>query len=63
MKNLNRETILKQCVNRVLSKKSQLKPFNINISRIAFGIPVGSDLEFADEITLARAIEGRRLID
>ena len=40
-----------------------LKPFNINISRIAFGIPVGSDLEFADEITLAKAIEGRRLID
>lgn len=40
-----------------------LKPFNIKISRIAFGIPVGSDLEFADEITLAKAIEGRRLID
>lgn len=40
-----------------------LKPFNIKISRIAFGIPIGSDLEFADEITLAKAIEGRRLID
>lgn len=40
-----------------------LKPFNIKISRIAFGLPVGSDLEFADEITLAKAIEGRRLID
>lgn len=40
-----------------------LKPFNIKISRIAFGIPVGSDLEFADEITLAKAIEGRRLVD
>lgn len=40
-----------------------LKPFNLKISRIAFGIPVGSDLEFADEITLAKAIEGRRLID
>lgn len=40
-----------------------LKPFNIKISRIAFGIPVGSDLEFADEITLAKAIEGRRIID
>ena len=40
-----------------------LKPFNIKISRIAFGLPVGSDLEFADEITLAKAIEGRRVID
>lgn len=37
-----------------------IKPFNIKISRIAFGLPVGSDLEYADEITLARAIEGRR---
>ena len=40
-----------------------LKPFNIKISRIAFGLPVGSDLEYADEITLAKAIEGRRVID
>ena len=40
-----------------------LKPFNIKISRIAFGLPVGSDLEFADEIPLAKAIEGRRVID
>ena len=40
-----------------------LKPFNLKISRIAFGIPIGSDLEFADEITLAKAIEGRRIID
>ncbi len=40
-----------------------LKPFNIKISRIAFGLPIGSDIEFADEITLAKAIEGRRLID
>ena len=37
-----------------------LKPFNIKVSRIALGIPVGSDLEYADEITLARALEGRR---
>ena len=40
-----------------------LKPFNLKISRIAFGIPIGSDIEYADEITLAKAIEGRRLID
>lgn len=39
-----------------------IKPFNIKVSRIAFGLPVGSDLEYADEITLARAIEGRREI-
>lgn len=39
-----------------------IKPFNTKVSRIAFGLPVGSDLEYADEITLARAIEGRREI-
>lgn len=37
-----------------------LKPFDIKITRLAYGIPVGSDLEYADEITLYRAIEGRR---
>ena len=36
-----------------------LKPFNIKISRIAFGIPMGSELEYADDMTLTRAIEGR----
>jgi recombination protein RecR len=36
-----------------------IKPLEIKISRIARGIPVGADLEYADEITLARAIEGR----
>lgn len=36
-----------------------IKPLNVKISRIARGIPVGTDLEFADEITLAKAIEGR----
>lgn len=39
-----------------------IKPFGIKISRIAFGLPVGADLEFADEVTLAKAIEGRRNI-
>lgn len=39
-----------------------IKPFEIKITRIAFGLPVGADLEYADEITLARAIEGRREI-
>jgi recombination protein RecR len=36
-----------------------LKPLNIRVSRIARGIPIGSDLEFADEATISRAIEGR----
>ncbi len=36
-----------------------IKPFNIKITRIAFGLPMGSELEYADEMTLARAIEGR----
>lgn len=36
-----------------------LKPFNIKITRLAYGIPVGSNLEFADDATLNRAIEGR----
>lgn len=37
-----------------------LKTLGIKVSRIAFGLPVGGDLDYADEITLARAIEGRR---
>lgn len=37
-----------------------IKPFGIKISRIAFGLPIGADLEYADEITIAKAIEGRR---
>ncbi len=37
-----------------------LKPLGIKVTRLAYGIPVGSDLEYADEITLSRAIEGRR---
>ena len=39
-----------------------LKPFDIKITRLAYGIPMGSDLEYADEVTLYRAIEGRRSI-
>lgn len=36
-----------------------IKPFSIKVTRIAFGLPVGADLEYADEMTLTRAIEGR----
>ncbi|MBP8976514.1 MAG: recombination protein RecR [Bacteroidetes bacterium] len=39
-----------------------LKPFGIKVTRIARGLPVGSDLEFADEATLSRALEGRILL-
>jgi recombination protein RecR len=39
-----------------------IKPFGIKITRIAFGLPVGADLEYADDVTLARALEGRREI-
>lgn len=37
-----------------------LKPMGITVSRLAYGVPVGADLEYADEITLTRALEGRR---
>ncbi len=37
-----------------------LKPLGVKITRIARGVPVGGDLEYADEVTLARALEGRR---
>ena len=40
-----------------------LKPFQVKITRLAYGIPVGGHLEFADEITLMRALEGRRLME
>ena len=39
-----------------------IKPLGIQVTRIAHGIPVGGDLEYADEITLAKALEGRRQI-
>jgi recombination protein RecR len=39
-----------------------LNPAGIKVSRIAHGIPVGSDLELADEVTLLKSFEGRRTI-
>jgi recombination protein RecR len=39
-----------------------IKPLGVKVSRIAMGIPVGSELEFADEVTMLKAIEGRREI-
>lgn len=37
-----------------------IKPLGITVSRIANGVPVGGDLEYVDEVTLSRALEGRR---
>lgn len=37
-----------------------IKPLGLKLTRIAYGIPVGGDLEYADEVTLAKALEGRR---
>ena len=37
-----------------------LQPFGIRVTRLAYGVPVGADLEYADEVTLYRALEGRR---
>ena len=39
-----------------------IKPMGIKVTRLAYGIPVGGDLEYADEFTLARALEGRNEI-
>jgi recombination protein RecR len=37
-----------------------LKPLGVKVTRIAMGVPVGSDLEYADEVTMHKALEGRR---
>jgi len=39
-----------------------LRPLEVKVTRLAYGISVGSQLEYADEVTLARALEGRREI-
>lgn len=40
----------------------QLRPFEIRVTRLAFGLPVGGDLEYADQVTMSKALEGRREI-
>jgi len=40
-----------------------LRPLGLTVSRLASGLPVGGDLEYADEVTLGRAFEGRRTVD
>lgn len=46
----------------ILYLSKLLKPLEIKLTRIARGIPIGSDLEFADEVTLAKALEGRVIV-
>jgi recombination protein RecR len=41
----------------------QLRPLGVKVTRLASGLPVGGDLEYADELTLGRALEGRREVD
>ena len=41
----------------------QLRPLGMKVTRLASGLPVGGDLEYADELTLGRALEGRREVD
>jgi len=41
---------------------SLLKPMQVRVSRIAYGLPIGGDIEFADEVTLTKSLEGRREI-
>lgn len=48
--------ITAQYINELLS------PLGVTVSRIAYGLPMGSDIEFADEVTLGKALEGRRPI-
>ena len=39
-----------------------IKPFGVKVTRIAYGLPVGGDLEYADQVTLVKAMEGRHEI-
>lgn len=40
-----------------------IRPFGIRVTRLAYGVPVGSDLEYADENTLYRALQGRQSVE
>ena len=51
-------------VDRVKERIARLlKPLGVKVTRIASGLPVGGDLEYADELTLGRALEGRREVE
>ncbi len=55
--NLEGETTAAFVASKVLA------PFDVKVSRLASGLPVGGDLEYADELTLGRALEGRNTLD
>ena len=40
-----------------------LKPLGVRVTRLAYGVPVGGDIEYADEVTLFRALQGRRDVE
>jgi len=42
--------------------REMLRPFDVRVTRIAYGLPIGGDIEFADEVTLGKALDGRREI-
>jgi recombination protein RecR len=46
--------------NTAVFIRKKLAPYNVRVTRLAHGLPVGGDLEYADEVTLIRALEGRR---
>ena len=39
-----------------------IAPLGVSVTRLAYGLPIGGDLDYADEVTLAKALEGRRLL-
>ena len=49
-----------RCARRRLAVAKLLRPLGLRVTRIARGLPVGGDLEYADEVTLSKAMEGRR---
>ena len=53
---------IKELVARLGSEEVEEVIMGITVSRLAYGVPVGADLEYADEVTLSRALEGRSLI-
>src|SRR5947208_1899203 len=53
-------TALRAVKHQVTYLARLLKPLGVKVTRIAMGVPVGSDLEYADEVTMHKAMEGRR---
>ena len=63
------ESCLRRCTSRGERRDDceqrfaqQLRPLGVKTTRLAFGLPVGGDLEYADQVTMSKALEGRREI-